>query len=678
MKPARNNRKPAAIPAWALLALVVICVAGAFFLMPNRRALLERQLADGKTEQALETLAAISPQERKADAEFYALKETQLKRAAAKTPQEKREALAGAVRAAVEFDFKTNFLAELLAAAAVAENKDVQELLGPALAKAPVEAHRQFANDLVRRSLAEGKPAEAAAIYSNFWARARNDVTGTELARLYRQADQATNALATLAEAREPAALRELADVAKSLGRLDVATNALAKLRAGDPADANLMLERAQVLEWSNAPELAFEEYLAALRHGDARALTNAFALAGPLGRGEALLDVLAGKPGLLTTPELRLRVGKLAANSARFNEAKAAYRAALKERPQDFDLLVEFGGLLMNLFDYEEAAKVFEQAKEVKPAALAPYKALAEIRYRLRDYDGALEAYKWLASRTKDEEVIKAYITMAESLGDTEAMIDGLRRQIARTNAPSAYDFERLAFNLHLLGRTNDSIAALQEGLKSNAANAELALNLAYAHSNRGEFDRSAEILATRKELGSRRDFANLYLSVLIRAQKFKEAESFLASGAPAEILEDPETLGLRAQVAEGLNDRVEALRIYERLHRQNKASSYFALNYARLLAMNARPKESAKILEPFLANPTEETLTLAAQIYSEAGDYKTAEDWQRRVVERFPSARAWGFLGDILLSRGDKANARRAYQKGVDLMVEKLASKK
>ena len=57
MKPARHNRKPAAIPAWALLALVVMCVAGAFFLMPNRRALLERPLADGKTEQALETFA---------------------------------------------------------------------------------------------------------------------------------------------------------------------------------------------------------------------------------------------------------------------------------------------------------------------------------------------------------------------------------------------------------------------------------------------------------------------------------------------------------------------------------------------------------------------------------------------------------------------------------------------
>lgn len=674
-----RGKKPAAIPTWVLVGLVGLCVAGAFLLMPDRRGLLERQLRDGKTEEALKTLHSISADDRRSDPEFFALTEIRLMREAAKTPAELRDAMANAARAAAEFGYKTNFVAELMALGArVESSEELERALGGNLEKAPEDLQRAVTAELVKRTLAEGKPARAAAAYSNLWARFPSEAGARELARLLRQADQAAKALAvmqTLSGATNAATLRDLADVAKAAGRLDLATNALAKLRAVEPANSGLALEFAQTLEWSNAPDLAFDEYLSALRHDNKEAVAKALALAGPLGRTEELLEALLAKPNLADTIEMRLQVARLAADSARYKEAKAAFEEVLRARPKDFDLRVEYGTLLMNLFEFADAERVFAEAKGLQPEALAPDKALAEIKYRRGDYDGALAAYRSLVSRTKDEDAIKAYVTLAESLGRVDAIIDGLRRQVSQTK--SAYDFERLAFNLNSLGRTNDYVATLEEGLRANPANAELTMRLAYALADRGEYGRAIALLSGDAALRRSREMANLYLSALIRAQKLKEADAFLRSGVAREILEDTETLGLRAQVAEGLNQLPEAMRLFERLHAGNLGSSYIALNYARLLAANGRSKEAAKILEPFLEKPSDETLALAAQIFSEAGNYKSAEEWQRKFIAKNPSARAWGFLGDILLSRGDKINARRAYQKAADAMVKEIAAK-
>lgn len=55
---------------------------------------------------------------------------------------------------------------------------------------------------------------------------------------------------------------------------------------------------------------------------------------------------------------------------------------------------------------------------------------------------------------------------------------------------------------------------------------------------------------------------------------------------------------------------------------------------------------------------------------------DYKRAAGHQRAFVASQPEdpARAWGFLGDILLARGDKHGARVAYQRAIQEMLRAL----
>jgi predicted negative regulator of RcsB-dependent stress response len=64
-------------------------------------------------------------------------------------------------------------------------------------------------------------------------------------------------------------------------------------------------------------------------------------------------------------------------------------------------------------------------------------------------------------------------------------------------------------------------------------------------------------------------------------------------------------------------------------------------------------------------------------AQVLATSGYYKEAEKWQQRYVATRPSdlPQAYGFLGDVRLSRGDRVNARRAYQKGLDSMMHSIS---
>ncbi|NDA67373.1 MAG: hypothetical protein EBY09_12145, partial [Verrucomicrobia bacterium] len=56
---------------------------------------------------------------------------------------------------------------------------------------------------------------------------------------------------------------------------------------------------------------------------------------------------------------------------------------------------------------------------------------------------------------------------------------------------------------------------------------------------------------------------------------------------------------------------------------------------------------------------------------------DFNRAAIHQRAFVASQPqnAGRAWGFLGDILLARGDKQGARVAYQRAIQEMLRSLA---
>jgi predicted negative regulator of RcsB-dependent stress response len=115
----------------------------------------------------------------------------------------------------------------------------------------------------------------------------------------------------------------------------------------------------------------------------------------------------------------------------------------------------------------------------------------------------------------------------------------------------------------------------------------------------------------------------------------------------------------------------------LYEQLHRQNPEQVSHGLAYARLLVRAERGREAVAVLQRYLANADAATHELAAQVLAGARDFKRAAVHQRAYVAGKPQdpSRAWGFLGDILLARGDKQGARVAYQRAIQEMLRTLA---
>ena len=91
----------------------------------------------------------------------------------------------------------------------------------------------------------------------------------------------------------------------------------------------------------------------------------------------------------------------------------------------------------------------------------------------------------------------------------------------------------------------------------------------------------------------------------------------------------------------------------------------------------LTGKKKEAGQLLSRIIHPQKPETLKFAAEVYSDAGKYKLAEKYQDLYLKTSPAQvpQAYGFLGDIRLSRGDKVNARRAYQKGLDALLDQTS---
>jgi tetratricopeptide (TPR) repeat protein len=201
--------------------------------------------------------------------------------------------------------------------------------------------------------------------------------------------------------------------------------------------------------------------------------------------------------------------------------------------------------------------------------------------------------------------------------------------------------------------------------------------LQTAYALAAENQLPDAVKVLAEHPDLRKSPEVIQFYLMLLVQGQQIKEAKAFLGSGIAPELLETPALLGLRAQVAEADDRLDEASGIFARLHQAEPKNTEYGLNHARLLAARGKTAEAKQVLALYEDDPNPEILKLFAMVYNAAGDYPTAEKYQRRYLATRPKEmpQSWGFLGDILLSRGDKLNARRAYQRGLNEMLADIA---
>lgn len=463
------------------------------------------------------------------------------------------------------------------------------------------------------------------------------------------------------------------ANTATAAERHDLAVKAWKRLIAAEPQNGQYRFKLGQVYEWSGKPNDAFDTYLDALKLKVVETLDRLLDLNPGLFRDVELAQALEEVPELIRQKALELRLARLENKIGNFDVAKKWFEAALTRDPQNVMVLQEYAGLMLSLYQYEEALAVFTKVKQLSPNEPIVLRGLAETYMRMNRFQDAYDILEQLTDRAKDPQSLEDFIFLAQTMGKLDGVLRGLYLKIQMKDA-APHHYLDLGYFLYVKGDSKECLRILREGLARFPKDDAVRLQLATVLKDNKDYLEAGRVLeGSEKLLVSNASAIELYISMLIQAQKYKEASVFLRERVKPSLLESETFINFRASVAEELDNRVEAAQLLNRLYAAKPQNPYYALNYARVTSALGRTKEAKAVLAPFLGEPTPEVLKLAAEVFAAAREYREAERWQRMYLETNPPERhkAVGFLGDVLLSRGDRVNARVAYTRALDILL-------
>jgi predicted Zn-dependent protease len=496
-----------------------------------------------------------------------------------------------------------------------------------------------------------------------------------------RQAERGPEILAALEERaharpRDASRWRALAEAATASGDYPRARDAWNRVIQIDPAPGDPYVRLAQLHEWTGAPGLAFDLYGQALQRRQTNAIERLLALAPGLYRDNDLPQLLAPAEQWVMESGLGRSLVRMEIANGHHDAARERYRRLLEREPQNLALRTEFAQFLIDLSEFEPALDQIRIALSQAPDDHRLLLASADALVWLGRFQEAYPVYRSLADHAPLGEALDKFVVLAQSLGRLAEAAASLEAGLAARDQVGARDYAHIAELKFTVGDLAGMRRTLETGLDRFPTNGLLRLQMAYALSDLGDQLRAARQLEHHPDLRTKPEVLAFYLSLLVQAQDFRRAGDFLARAVAPEVLADRRIMELHADVLEASNRPAQAASLYALLHNQFPNHIQYTVNLARLWSGVGRVRDAEALLEPLLDQPSAEILHLAAQVYAAGRQHKKAEQYQRRYLALLPvkPAQAWGFLGDILLARGDKTNARRAYRRGADQLEHAL----
>ncbi len=473
---------------------------------------------------------------------------------------------------------------------------------------------------------------------------------------------------------------RAILDLSVAGGDLKVAVDACTELRRLHPQDSLIILKQAQLHEWRENETAAFDAYRDALKLGEHKSLHRLLALNEGLYRDAELADLLEAYPEIARGKVVALQVARLLARANKFESAKTNYTYVVEQSPGKLEPVLEYGSFLSALFDYEEALALFETASRMDPGNETLKRRVAETHVMLARPDNAIRVYEELIPTTADDELLNQIVVLAESAGKLDTVRSAIRRKLSIGKKITPADYLRLDYFETLAGSVGLAAEAVLEGVARFPEDESLRLQAGYTLSAAKRYKDATEVLKDHKSIKTNPAILQLYLSLLILGQRYGEASLFVSEGIAPEHLGMPGILELRAQIEEVEKRLPNAIALMAQLREKDAENIVYAMNHARLLSLAGRVKEAIENITPHLNTRRAEILKLAAQVFSAGGEHRKAELFQRAYLatdpEELPQAR--GFLGDIYLSRGSKIEAKRAYTRGLQELLDGIRAKK
>jgi lipopolysaccharide biosynthesis regulator YciM len=475
------------LPWWQLGALLALCGAGIYFLLPDDPKLIENLVRDGNTREARRLLERVPTERRARDRNRFRLLELRLARrelppadaASATASAARRAALEAFWRQATAAWRDTRYADAVFheLAAIIPQLADpgaAWSLIAPEIEKAPSNQRTLLGEVFARAALAQNQPRAAAeAFATSHPPHERSPAHALELSRLWQLAGQPEAALAALGEIRAPevnarrlALLREVNRNGEALALLQ----AQAEAAPATAPDARLTEQIGDVALAAGTPAEAIPAYTryVAANPQDLAAVRRLRALHVAAGRPENALEPARRAAALSHRDPLDLlELARISEWSSRANDAFDLWlELALRNHPGALERLL---ALNPGLFRDEDLSRALEHAERTAPT-LENLLARARLEVDLGRYGRAREAFEaYLAQRADPQVMIELARVLRENFEFSGAE-QWLRR--AATAQPTNVDLHReIAELLVYQGRYPEALTAYGELLPKSDA---------------------------------------------------------------------------------------------------------------------------------------------------------------------------------------------------------------
>jgi protein O-GlcNAc transferase len=366
---------------------------------------------------------------------------------------------------------------------------------------------------------------------------------------------------------------------------------------------------------------------------------------------------------------------GNMFLGEGRLEEAGACYRQAMKAAPDDADVYINMGYILMEQKQYEQAENYLKQAIAINPEGVDAFYMLGTMAREKGDLPEAIEHFNQVLGRKPDFEIVYSDLCLAlfqdGRLADARLVIEkGISLY------PATADFHYYLGNLHFAGKDHEqAMASFRTALSIRPDYAEVYNNLGMALQAQGNLDAAAENF--RKALvlqpGSVDGYTNLGRALHAQDKLDEAAQSYRQALAIHPDL--PEVHNSYGQLLQAEGKLDAAIESYEKalVLKPEWANTHFnlggALQISGRLDAAIQAYESALKIKPEYA---EANLGLGS-VLQEQGKLDAAIDCYRLALRQNQQfAEAHLNLGSALQSLGRLDEAVDCYQRSLTFAPE------
>ena len=288
----------------------------------------------------------------------------------------------------------------------------------------------------------------------------------------------------------QQASFEQIGDIMSILGNKKRATEYYKKAVAVGPADLNLRLTYAKVLDDNDNKDEALKEYSYVLSKAKQSDKDILYMLE------RIFVRKLNEEP---TNANFNANMGAVLQKENRLDEALSYYKKAETYDPSNINTRINVGTLYQQKEDYRTAIKAYESVLILYPDNVMANLYRAQCYEKLGDDRIAQEGYKKVLAVDPENEIIKKQ--MLDNVKKSSTPLEFL--EYVKVNIPKksqsdvVYDY---AIELHKANKIDDAIYMYNEALAlvDGKPSSEIFVNIALAQAQNGKFDDALNTLTT------------------------------------------------------------------------------------------------------------------------------------------------------------------------------------